>query len=543
MNLLLLLVLLQPPDAKATGQEDAQRLLQKEREEKNRLLVLVDVLRAEQAWERDDIVRVRELMDKHIPAKGAADYRGPEWHKFHALTRYQLRELPGAIETGWYWSPDGRFIVPNSGLHRNQPTITDVRTGEQVNLVEQVSIDLPNLKGALGESGLSVSNWSPDGRWFAVTSRDSTVVWDATTKKVTKLLTRPAVKEFTIYHHAWSPDGKSIALPVGDGTVRVVETATGKETRKLTAAGGAHTARWSDDGKWIAVAGPAGIAVFAADTGKELFSHKLKVALPITGVMEWSPKASWLAVSTPQGLLVYEGATGKKQWTFRAINTSGGILPNERQLVWLPDNEHLLAWVVGPSGRPLTVPHGQLLALWDLNTGKAIHDWMNQDGSPFKKKEAFGTPALYWSSSGRLLQWSDHLQSVGFTTWSVSPPKQLGSGVVTKEQNPGRQVRVFAASPDGKRVAAVLPPDFNDARSGRSFDELIVFDAETGKEVFRSRAFPVTSSGQDGTNSITWSPDSTRIFLAGGHPPRSKLKVFDATADRTKAEKGSDKRP
>jgi hypothetical protein len=82
--------------------------------------------------------------------------------------------------------------------------------------------------------------------------------------------------------------------------------------------------------------------------------------------------------------------------------------------------------------------------------------------------------------------------------------------------------------------AAVLPSDLNDARSGRSFDELIVFDAETGKEVFRSRAFPVTSSGQ---------PDSTRIILAGGHPPRSKLKVFDATADQAKPEKGGGKGP
>lgn len=536
MNLFLLLVLLQPPDATAPGQDG--RLLQKEREEKNRLLVLVDVLRAEQAWERDEIARVRELMDKHIPAKGAADYRGPEWHKFHALSRYQIRELPGAIGTGWYWSPDGRFIVPNTGsLPRDQPTITDVRTGEQVNLVEKFSVD--------SGDGQSVSNWSPDGRWFAITTRTSTVVWDATTKKVTKLLTRPAAKRFTIYHHAWSPDGKSIALPVGDGTVQVVETATGKETRKFTAAGGAHTARWSADGKRIAVAGPAGIAVFAADTGKELYAHKLKVALPITGVMEWSPKASWLAVSTEQGLLVLEGATGKNKWTFRAINSGGGIRPNERQLLWLPDNDQLLAWVVGPhpQGLGLFVPHGQLFAVWDLNTGKAVHDWMNPTESPFKKKEAIGTPPLYWSSSGRLLQWSEQIESAAFTIWTLAPPKQLGSGRFAQKLDPARQLRVFALSPDGKRVAAVLPPDFKNARSGRGYDELIVFDADTGKEIFRSRAFPVASSGQDGTNSITWSPDSTRIILAGGPMHRSKLKLFDATADQAKPEKGNGKGP
>lgn len=388
--LLIPLFVLQPPPAKPADKDDAQKLLHKEREEKNRLLVLVDVLRAEQAWEQDDIARVRELMDKHVPARGAPDYRGPEWHRLHALYRYQLRDLPGAVRTGWYWSSDGRFVATDGGRGRDTATISDIQTGEQV------GIEL--------EGSDSVFDWSPDGRWFAVTNRTSTAVSDATTKKVTKLLTRPAAKEFTIYHHAWSPDGKSIALPVGDGTVRVVETTTGKEARKLTAAGGAHTARWSGDGRRIAVAGRSGVAVFAADTGKELFAHDLKVAAAITVVVEWSPTGTWLAVSTEQGLLVYEGTTGRKKWTFRALNSGGGIRPNECQLVWRPADDRWLGWVVGPHGQPPMVPHGQMLALWDLGTGKAVHDWMNAAESPFKEKGAIGAGGvLYWGSGGRLL--------------------------------------------------------------------------------------------------------------------------------------------
>lgn len=458
---------LQPPEPKPADKDDLRQMLQKEREEKNRLLVLVDVLRAEKAWEDDDIARVRELMDKHVPAKGAPDYRGPEWHRLYALYRYQLRDMSGAVGRGWLWSPDGRFVATDGGGSPEPVSISDIRTGAQV------GIDLGGRD--------SVTSWSPDGRWFAVTNRATTVVWDATTKKVSKLLTRPAAKEFTIYHHAWSPDGKSIALPVGDGTVRVLETATGKEARKLTPAGGAHTARWSGDGKRIAVAGRVGVAVFAADTGKELFAHDLKVSPPITVVLEWSPKGSWLAVSTEQGLLVFDGASGKKQWTFRALNSGGTIRPNECQLVWLPDDDRLLAWVVGPYGQPPMVPHGQMLALWDLGTGKAVHDWMNAAESPFKEKGAIGAGGvLYWGSGGRLLKWSNPIEPPGFTTWSIAPPKQLGSGQLAREQDPTRRVQVYALSPDGKRVAVVLPPDFKDSRSGRGHDELIVYDGGTG---------------------------------------------------------------
>jgi WD40 repeat protein len=177
------------------------------------------------------------------------------------------------------------------------------------------------------------------------------------------------------------------------------------------------------------------------------------------------------------------------------------------------------------------ISNGRLFALWDLNTGKSIHHWSKPDDSLFKPKAGVGTGGfLHWGSSGRVLEWSSPIQPPGFTTWSISPPKRLASGVLSGEQSDARAVQIFAFSPNGKRVAVIFPAPPNETRTGRAYDELRVWDAEMGKEVFRSRAFPVAASGNDGALSITWSPDSSRIVVAGGPTPGSKLKVFDATA-------------
>lgn len=507
--LIVSLVLAQP-----AGQDDLKKQLEKEREEKNRLLVAIDVLKAEKAWDEDDINRVRELLDKHIPAKGAPDYRSPEWKQLHELSRRQLQSFSGSVNGGWHWSSTGRYLATYFATGSDRVSILDLKTGESTALTFE-------------ERG-ATADWSPDGRYFATSSRTSTIVWDSTTKKEIKLFTRPAPKEFVIYHHGWSPDGKLIACPVGDGTVRVFDSATGQEKLKLQTA--AHSARWSGDGKRLAAVGAKGVTVFSSE-GKQLYSHELKVMIPILGVVEWSPKGTWLVVAATDGLQIYDGVTGKKAWTFVPPTSSGTIIPYWCPLKFHPENENLLAWVGAPEGRPQMVSLGHFHAFWDLKAGKPIHDWNNPKESPFRNKDGIGG-FLYWTPSGRLLEWPHSIiQPLEFSTWETSPPKKLATGQTKLARNEMRQVSVFTMSPTGKQVAAVLPAPYSAVRSGKGFDELVVWDATTGEETFRSRGFAVGVSENDGAKSIGWSPDGKRIVLCGGPTPGTRLKVYDAVPD------------
>jgi WD40 repeat protein len=116
--------------------------------------------------------------------------------------------------------------------------------------------------------------WSPDSKYIASVSNDSTVpVWDASNGHV-MLTYRGHAHNVNIA--AWSPDGKQIASGDVDGIVRVWDAKTG--TTHVIYQG--HTSyiyaiAWSPDGKYIASGGAYSfVQVWDAKTGKLFLTYK-----------------------------------------------------------------------------------------------------------------------------------------------------------------------------------------------------------------------------------------------------------------------------
>ncbi|WP_407891833.1 WD40 repeat domain-containing protein [Scytonema sp. NUACC26] len=133
--------------------------------------------------------------------------------------------------------------------------LVDADTRRQVELALLDTVDnvaAPNTLGGHAKAVNSVS-FRPDGKILASASDDNTVkLWDTATGKEIKTLTG-----YTNWVNgvSFSPDGKILATASGDNTVKLWDTATGKEIKTLTGhTNGVWSVSFSPDGKILASA-------------------------------------------------------------------------------------------------------------------------------------------------------------------------------------------------------------------------------------------------------------------------------------------------
>jgi WD40 repeat protein len=238
------------------------------------------------------------------------------------------------------------------------------------------------LLGDAGTRVLGGFTFSPDGRYLAGADGPSVRLWDGRTGQAVR--SWPAHAAGT-HHLAFAPDGERLASVGLDQTVKVWETATGRECFARKVAAGIPRAAFSPDGKRLAALDGETVALWDARDGAP--------ARPLAGPDK--KKLSALAFSSDGTLLAVAAPGGSiRLW---------GLPEGESRAVLRGGEDLIFDLTFSPDGRRLVSSSalGGAVKLWDVRSGQEI-----------LSLAAPGTASdLAFSPDGRRL--------VGRTSWAI----------------------------------------------------------------------------------------------------------------------------
>jgi WD40 repeat protein len=341
--------------------------------------------------------------------------------------------------------------------------------------------------------------FSSDSKMVAVTAHKDIILCDVGKDKP-RIYPQPDY----VTGAAFAPDGKLLAVFGWAKTVSLIDSATGKETRKLTGHDKAIlTAAFSADGKSIVTTSDdLTCRTWNVDDGKQrvlIETNKLQAL-----ILALSPDGKWIAWWDAEGKIhVHDFATGKKKTSFDAVN-----------------------------GRPL----------FSL-------DW-KQSAMNFTPNNTL--QALYWSKY--LTQWHPEkgLKSRTITV-SAAPLGQIGD--VLEKSLPGEKIKKDSIASDLLSSRTAFGRISADGKTAALWDwdhgtTLLLVDIETGKQkivaeghlklVYGVAAQPngklIASTSTDGTVRL-WDPATSRelhrwqpeiTFLNSTFTPDGKFLAFPA---------------
>ena len=271
--------------------------------------------------------------------------------------------------------------------------------------------------------------FSPDGKLVAAGLPDGTVrLLDAASGKQVRQLDRPNGPVLTVL---FSPDGKRLASAGFDGAVRQWDSTTGQEVRSLTGIqGGVAAMAYSTDGTLLTAGSNAGsIHLWQADTG----AHRLR--------LENGGPVEAMALS-PDGRLLAVGGQGRevRLWSTRTGKEVGQL------------TGPLLGWVnclaFSADGRVLIAnsPHSPEVVVWEVLT--------RQERGRFGRQRGAVVSLAFAPGDGRL---ASGIADGTVLIWDRGAA--LHAGVVSAEKLSAAQLAAAwddLAQPDAARAAQAM---------------------------------------------------------------------------------------
>jgi WD40 repeat protein len=418
--------------------------------------------------------------------------------------------------------------------------------------------------------GVNAVAWSPDSTRLATASVDGTArIWDTVSGQELLQLVGHSGEGYvrigagysgSVNQVAWSPDGSLLVTAGDDGIVWFWDGTSGEKLTSIQMNISTGNSQASDLVVWSITWSPDGSYLAAGSGDGNMQVWEVSRLERIIEVKAHEQHITYLAWSPLEERLVSAGADGQARVWNVARDNMVLSLP-ENQYVgadWSPDGKHIAVGFDPPRDQK----YGGVVSVWDIATGKPVFEtsadkdrnwgWYMIDFSPDGKYIIARTTTGIWpdttdtnklymfdSQTGEVVRLFETGRDTLLILPDISPDGKLvaagdyegtfyfwdmSTGDLLKTMTCLSWAHLIKWSPDGRKFA-ILCFDFTEDVSSirildaESYQLLISIESDWVKEPYQF---------------ISWSPDSTRIAVAGGNDETgtfiNPVYVFDANS-------------